>query len=161
MAGQCEAADVAACIIETANNMGSGINNLRLQKTLFFCQSECLGKTGRVLFPDRIVAWQYGPVVEGVYYAYSYRGASDIRKPASMVIDIMTGERRPTRRLDGDDLSLVERVVGKWKDKSVWDLVNETHRKGGAWDRVYNRGNVNGSGYGQEIPISIIAECYV
>ena len=161
MARQYQAADVAACIIETTNSMGSSISNLRLQKTLFFCQSECLGKTEKVLFPDKIVAWQYGPVVESVYYAYSYRGASDIRKPASMVIDIVTGEKRLTRRLDGAELSLVERVVDKWKDKSVWDLVNETHRKGGAWDRVYNRDNVNGSGYGQEIPIDIIAECYV
>jgi len=61
-----QAADVAACIIETALSMGSPVSNLRLQKLLFLCQGEHLHEHRRPLFGDPIVAWQYGPVVESV-----------------------------------------------------------------------------------------------
>lgn len=159
MVRQYQAADVAACIIETTNAVGSQISNLRLQKTLFFCQREYLLEFGRPLFSDRIVAWQYGPVVESVYYAYSHRGASNILRPSVLVTDSVTGERRPPRDLVGDELSLVRRVVNTWKDGSVWDLVNETHKKGGAWDRVYNQNGIDGAGYGKEITTDVIAEC--
>ena len=158
MARQYQAADVAACIIVTTNSLGSKISNLRLQKTLFFCQSEYLREFGQPLFSDKIAAWQYGPVVESVYYTYSHRGASNILKPSALVTDSETRERRPPRELSGKELSIVRRMVDTWKDKSVWDLVNETHKKGGAWDRTYNRDG-DGSGYGKEITIDMIVEC--
>jgi len=64
------------------------------------------------------------------------------------------------RPLAGASLALVWRVVETWRDQSIWALINETHKPGGAWDKVYNPDGVEGAGYGRVIPDSVIAACW-
>ncbi|MDE1975584.1 MAG: DUF4065 domain-containing protein [Patescibacteria group bacterium] len=52
------------------NKEREGITNLKLQKILYFAQVYYLAKLGKPLFSDPIEAWDYGPVVKGVYHAY-------------------------------------------------------------------------------------------
>ena len=151
MARQYQAADVAACIINMALESGEYISNLQLQKLLYFCQCRSLQKTGIRLFSDNIVAWQYGPVVKDVYYAYSYRGASNILESDDTTIDNETGRLRKVARLTGEALSLVQDVFDTFKGWSAWELVRKSHRPGGAWDKVYNKDG-EGLGYGDVIP---------
>ena len=39
------------------------ITNLKLQKLLYYVQSICLLVFGQKAFPEKIIAWSYGPVV--------------------------------------------------------------------------------------------------
>lgn len=152
MGRQYQAADVAACIIETAMSAGNPVSNLQLQKLLFFCQCDHLRKQGYPLFPDEIVAWQYGPVVKDVYSTYSYRGASPIRRA---IRSISMGVRTPFTQLEGTALRIVENMTRKWLHRDPWDLVRESHRPGGAWDIVYNRGG-EGMGYDDVISTDLM-----
>lgn len=153
MARQYRAADVAACIIEIAMSEGKPVSNLQLQKLLFFCQCDYLGKYGYPLFVDEIVAWQYGPVVKEVYRTYSYRGASPIRRA---VRSITMGLRTPFEELASDAFRVVGNMTTKWLDKDPWELVRRSHRPGGAWDLVYNRGGEEGSGYDDVIGLDLM-----
>lgn len=146
-----QAADVATHIINTAIRSGQRISNLQLQKLLYYCQCQYLQETGESLFDDDIVAWQYGPVVKDVYYAYSYRGASDILVSDTVVMDHVTGRVRAIRPLTGQALEVVDTVCNALRGLSAWSLVSKSHRPGGAWDKVYNNGG-EGYGYGDVIP---------
>ena len=72
------ALDVAQYIINETLNKGYPVSNLKLQKMLYFVQGVMLVNYGRPAFEDRIEAWQYGPVVPEVYFAYSSYGATPI-----------------------------------------------------------------------------------
>lgn len=154
MSARCryQAADVAAHIINRANSTGHGINNLQLQKLLYLCQCRSLQKMGTRLFDDDVVAWQYGPVVRDVYYAYAYRGASNIHESGKTVIDHRTNELRGIEPLEGECLAVVDEVYDAYGDWPVWSLVSRSRRRGGAWDRIYG----DGSGYGASIPDSLM-----
>ena len=54
----------------------------------------------------------------------------------------------------------LESVYAEWVDKPAWALVAESHEKGKAWDRVYNRNEKEASGYGDVITDDIIRETY-
>lgn len=56
------------------------INNLKLQKILYFCQIRVLVEFNRPLFNEDIEAWSFGPVVPYIYNKYTMFGASSIPK---------------------------------------------------------------------------------
>lgn len=60
------------------NKEREGITNLKLQKVLYFAQAYFLAKLGKSLFSDNIEAWEYGPVVPGVYRKYRENGSNPI-----------------------------------------------------------------------------------
>ena len=60
------------------DEMAEGITNLKLQKILYFAQANYLANFGRPLFDDDIEAWQYGPVVSGIYHAFKHFGSGPI-----------------------------------------------------------------------------------
>lgn len=54
------------------------ITNLKLQKLLYFVQAICLMIFGKKAFPEKILAWSYGPVVNEVYQQYKQNHANEI-----------------------------------------------------------------------------------
>lgn len=60
------------------NQEREGITNLKLQKVLYFAQAYYLAKLNRPLFSDNIEAWEYGPVIPGVYRKYRKNGSNPI-----------------------------------------------------------------------------------
>lgn len=60
------------------NKEREGITNLKLQKVLYFAQAYFLAKLGKPLFSDNIEAWEYGPVVPGIYQKYRENGSNPI-----------------------------------------------------------------------------------
>ena len=52
------------------------VTPLKLQKLLYYCQGYSLALTGKPIFPEKIEAWKYGPVVDSVYQEYKkYEGS--------------------------------------------------------------------------------------
>lgn len=123
-----ESTDVAACLV--ARHGGElGITNLKLNKLVYFCQVESLRESGQPLFSDGIEAWRFGPVEPAAYRRYRGFGRDEI--PTNGV--------DPTH-LDARASRLVESVARTYGSLDAYDLVDLTHRAGGAWSRAYRDG---------------------
>jgi uncharacterized phage-associated protein len=76
------ALDIAEYIIRYEDERGHCINNLKLQKVLYFLQAQFIVSYGKSLFDEELIAWDWGPVVESVYNNYKvYAGASIFVNP--------------------------------------------------------------------------------
>ena len=115
------------------------ISNLQLQKILYYIQKAFLDRGDRA-FSDNIEAWQFGPVVPNVYDHYCGYGAMPISF-SSIKYDVAK-----------EDKQLIDSIVESKRVLAPWDLVEETHKKGGAWDKTYK----NGSGSHEVIPTELI-----
>lgn len=122
---------VAQYVLEYCKNKGKPISNLELQKMLYFIQIELMRKKGEIILED-FEAWRFGPVINNVYYDYCVNGPHAIT-------DIMKEEEV----LNGEIKETINKVINAKTKMSPWDMVKETHRKGGAWDIVYDNGNGN------------------
>lgn len=120
------AIELSKYIVTKCLNDQKPISNLQLQKILYYIQKEFL-KSGEYAFYDDIEAWQFGPVVPVVYYHFCGYG--------SMSIDSI---------YDTDiKNTLVDKIVVEKRELNPWDMVNETHKEGGAWDTTYKNGQGN------------------
>ena len=70
--------EIARYIIYYETQAGRYVNNLRLQKLLYFVQAKYLVEKEKPLFEERMEAWNFGPVVPKVYREYSYYGLNHI-----------------------------------------------------------------------------------
>jgi uncharacterized phage-associated protein len=128
-------------ILKKCADNGTPISNLQLQKMLYFLQKINLEKKGIPLFNEKIRAWQFGPVVREAYYTFS----------AFSSLRIIPTEYNPNpKNIVLDDFLLDE--ITKRANQKPWDLVDETHQAGKAWDKIYK----NGKGNDKVIPLELI-----
>lgn len=127
------ALDIAKYILTKCSKEESPISNLQLQKMLYYIQYEFLTKKNKPLFDDDFEAWKFGPVVPKVYYTYSYMGAFKI-------IANYDNYDSLCKEITSDDKKLLDNVIENKRQKDVWFLVDDTHKKGGAWDKIFNNG---------------------
>ncbi|MGB8986769.1 MAG: type II toxin-antitoxin system antitoxin SocA domain-containing protein [Candidatus Sulfotelmatobacter sp.] len=81
--------DVAKYFIALVDeDSGDSISNLKLQKLVYYAQGFHLAMHGEPLFPERILAWTHGPVVEELYHAYKKFGSGPIDLSQSFDVDI-------------------------------------------------------------------------
>ena len=66
--------EVTRYIIYHEKQSGRYVNNLRLQKLLYFVQAKYLVEKEKPLFEERMEAWNFGPVVPKIYRKYQYYG---------------------------------------------------------------------------------------
>ena len=70
--------ELAIGIISYCNNNNIRISNLKLQKILYYIQGYAIKETHEPAFDAEIHNWQYGPVVEEVYFEYNQFRGEDI-----------------------------------------------------------------------------------
>lgn len=126
-----KALDVARYIINTSNDKGYYITNLRLQKILYFVQMEFIFR-GRVCFNDKMEAWDYGPVIPTVYRRFKYNGASNINKIKYCYDDsegLWNLKRTPYSEdiLPKEDREIIDTVVEECHGFTTSDLVRISH----------------------------------
>ena len=90
-------------------------------------------------FSENIEAWQFGPVVPEVYKQYCGFGALPIRVRYEVTIQ-------------PNDEKIINPIIEKKRVLNPWDLVNDTHSSGKAWDIVFR----GGIGDHQVIPQDLI-----
>ncbi|WP_172507385.1 Panacea domain-containing protein, partial [Enterococcus faecalis] len=61
---------VADYIIDYCNKHDIEINNLKLQKVMYYLQAKSLVETNEPLIDEELQKWKYGPVVPTVYHEY-------------------------------------------------------------------------------------------
>ena len=129
--GKYDALNVANYIITKCKRDGSPITNLQLQKILYFLQREYLQNGVEGLFFNSIQAWQFGPVVPDVYYKYCIFGAMPISRTYG------------NAQIDASDMEKIDPIIETNICRSPWELVEETHKPGGAWEIIYDNGKGN------------------
>lgn len=105
-------------IIARAQNEGTGITNLQLQKVLYFSIIEGLRQD--IIdrewleheYDNQFLVWRYGPVVENIYERYSIFGASKIFIPQE----------------EDDNYQILNNIINNLLHINVFDLVNRSHR---------------------------------
>lgn len=137
------ALDVAQYIIRKCSLDRKPISDLQLQKILYYIQKYFIQVEKRALFSDEIEAWQFGPVVRSVYTRYCGYGAVEIFDTTAPDIELSVDER-----------TAIDQIVEEKRIVKPWELVNDTHAKGKAWDIIYR----DGAGDKDIIPKDVIAE---
>ena len=140
-----DALDVAEYILHYCENeLQRPISNLRLQKILYYIQGVYLSNNHEPLFDNDIEAWDYGPVIPDVYYAYNCFIGNPIVGVEPQQVDLF----------EDDEIQVIQDVVNAKINGSVWDLVNQTHKEL-PWINNFKKG------YNNEIPITDIEDWFI
>lgn len=122
------------------------ISHLQLQKLVYLAYKEYLTKYEESLFKEKIVAYQYGPVVEEVYQTFKTYGSKTIEINDSkeyILKDIHLPQALGRMALAKEAEKIIPvllKVVDKYGALSARQLVDFTHSKQGPWDTVYKLG---------------------
>jgi len=114
--------ELAIGIISYCNNNNIKISNLKLQKILYYIQGYAIKETHEPAFDAEIHNWQYGPVVEEVYFEYNqFRGEDIVLKD----YDRRDGFFKRKNAIN----DIVLKVLNNCKNKSAFELVEMTHKE--------------------------------
>lgn len=93
------------------------ITNLKLQKLLYFVQAMCLMIFGKRAFPEKILAWSYGPVINEVYQLYKPNHASEINSESSI------------KNISSGIYKIIEEVINSYGSIEANKLISFTHEE--------------------------------
>lgn len=133
---------IADEILKIAKRLGKSLTPLQLMKLVYIAHGWSLALRGADLFPERVEAWKYGPVVPDLYQATKHFGRN------SIPLDQVTSE---PSRVDADTLAFLEDVFAKYGHLSGYQLSQLTHKPGTPWQQVYQDGV-----FGIDIPDDLI-----
>ncbi len=114
-----KALDISKAIISLYPPELEVISNLKLQKLLYYAQGFNLAVFNEPLYDEKIIAWQYGPVVKIVYAQYKDNGSSGIELENKVSIKSILKDKKQR-----DLLLEVNKVYGQY---SAIRLMNMTH----------------------------------
>lgn len=128
MGAKYTALDIASLFIQLANDIDDTIDNLKLNKLLYYAQGWSLARNGKPLFKDEIQAWDYGPVVDDVYHAYKVCRKAPIQEPTYEFDE---------DKLSAEELELITDIYSNYGKFTSIALTNMTHEKDTPWSNVY------------------------
>lgn len=111
------ALDIAKYVITFCFGEGNPISNLQLQKILYYIQGYSFALRDEEAFEEEILAWQYGPVIKGVYDFFSVYAAM----PIENIFEIEIKEKMFEKMIQVITLDKMYRPV--------WKLVEQTHNE--------------------------------
>ena len=109
------------------------VNNLRVQRLLYFIQMNFLGEKQTPCFREDIEAWSCGPIVHSIYQKYTYYGMALI-PPA---------EGRLSPRILDEDKALINEVLEMGSNYSSSNLLDLICTGPTAWRKTYQEGQRN------------------
>lgn len=140
---------VANTFINLARQDGEYLTPLRLVKLVYIAHGWSLALRNSPLIDDPVEAWQFGPVVPPVYFAFKGYGREPIKEKAT-VTDPLWGEYAPEMSPTEEGYDLLENVWRVYKKFTAAQLSTMTHQSNTPWAKSTN----NGAGYGRAIAIS-------
>lgn len=93
------------------------ITNLKLQKLLYFVQAICLMVFGKKAFPEKILAWSYGPVINEVYQKYKQNHEREINSEMNV------------KKLSSGLNQIILEVVNSYGSMEAGRLIDFTHEE--------------------------------
>jgi uncharacterized phage-associated protein len=136
---------VADDVLKLAKRQGKTLTPMQLMKLVYIAYGWFLAMRGEKLFPDRIEAWKYGPVIPNLYQVTKHFGGGEISH--NLISDA------PVTNPEAE--AFLNSVVANYGDYSGIALSNLTHKLGTPWQQVYRPDVFN-----IEIPDNLIREHY-
>ena len=124
-----------------------GISDLKLQKLLYYAQGICLSMTGKILFPNKIYAWEHGPVIKEVYEIYKNFGSNYIKGINNEENDKIVSKIESNKEVS----KILNIVYDNFAIYTAWQLRNMTHEEGSPWSMTKNN---------EEITIDLIKKYF-
>lgn len=115
----------------SAKNGDNPITNLKLQKLLYYAQGWSFVELKKELFEDEIEAWQYGPVVPGVYNTYKSF------KNLPIEYDIEKDNSNIEENFDKETLDFLKKFYESYIVIPAFRLVESSHQER-PWLEAYN-----------------------
>lgn len=106
------AMDISNYIIYKCNQENIFINNLKLNKLLYFVQKEHLKKYNRILFIEELLPYRYGASVENVYRVFKYYGRDNINEPIDKLINI-----------EEESKEIIDSIILKYRNCKSMEMV--------------------------------------
>ena len=111
------ASEIARYIIHRFQEAGDPVDNLKLQKLLYYVQGWHLAVLGKPAFGDRIEAWAHGPVQPATYGSWKHYRWSPIS-------EVVTAPD-----LEKELVDLIKEVLDAYGGDTGYDLELRTHRE--------------------------------
>lgn len=112
--------EIVKTIIEYSIKISKPVDNMKIQKLLYYIQAYTLKHYNRPLFNEKILAYQYGPLVKEAYDIYKMNVGADI---------YYVHNRDKLKELDGFAYDIVTNIIEKYKDVSSWKIAMQTHEE--------------------------------
>ena len=140
---QYSAMDFAYFIVNYCTNNDIAINELKLQRVLYYVQLAFIYYLNKDAFYDDFVASQYGPIVQEVADEYSCYSSTKI---------CLCYEE--TEIFTKAEETIILAVLSNCLEKSGWELINLSKNSDGPWYKTYQ----NGLGYKKVISKEMVRE---
>ena len=125
--------DVANYIIFKCNELGIEVNNLKLQKLLYYANMYSLYKTESALTKERFQKWKFGPVSPKVYFTFRHLGKHNIQEPVSSIELDKAGHLRikefDENTIADKDKNNIDKIIKDMGSIGRFDLVDITHKE--------------------------------
>lgn len=124
---------IANYFIEKAIQENKPIDQMKVQKLVYFAHGWHLAMTDQPLLTEAIEAWRFGPVIPSLYHALKYSGNKNITK----LVKLHDGEL--IQRIESNQTELrlfLDKVWSLYSEFSGIELSNMTHENGTPWARV-------------------------
>lgn len=119
-----DARQIANWFVTRAKQDGRTLSIMSLLKLTYIAHGWHLETQGAPLFPNKIEAWQYGPVIPDVYNDFRKQGVA-VRSTVSSV---------PQCAFDPEDEALLDQVWQIYGGLPAFRLSDMTHVTNGPWD---------------------------
>ena len=106
-------------LILSQPEVGDYMSNLRLQKLLYYAQGFHLASYNTPFFSESILAWNFGPVVESLYFKYKKYKSGVIPQPTNPDINIF----------NPDQIDLMKDIYSVYGQFSALKLMELTHNE--------------------------------
>lgn len=120
----CKAVDVAKYII---NYPDIYVDNLKLQKLMFYAQAISLVINHKPLFQDKIEAWDYGPVIPELYRHYKNYEQQ------------LPRNKNFKPNLNVNDIKMIDLAIEHYGNMTGSQLITLTHSEK-PWQEAYSAG---------------------
>jgi len=119
-----DARQIANWFVQKFKDEGQLLTIMKLLKLVYLAHGWYLGATGKSLIKNRVEAWQYGPVIPDVYYAFRNQGV------------VLNGECKFFDANIDDEYArvILGFVCDNYGAMSAEELSDLTHEKNAPWD---------------------------
>jgi len=141
-------------ILDLCDEHGFEVSNMGLNKIIFFAHSDLIATQEHALVKTTFEAWQHGPVLPIIYHEFKSYGPSSIRSRAKRLCKF-TGDKVVAEYSHLIHLKqFLTDCVSVYGKMSAFQLRALSHKKGGAWDYIWN--SSENHDLGMKIPNSLI-----
>lgn len=111
-------------------------SHLKLEKLVYMCYAVYLCKYNEKLFTDKILTYQYGPIVETVYNKYKNSGKKILKNNIDREDEMLIFRSRilASKNVINKAFSIDE-TLEKYSNLTSSELVSLTHRENSPWTK--------------------------